>query len=282
MLDEEGGGEVIFLALATVYSFVIPLKGSLALTDTLVLLVLFGFYVRFAARQAVHEPELMGPAELVARLPRKLRRLATVLMFIYAAFGIFSCAEPFAESLVAAGVVLGINEFYLVQWLAPLASESPEFLVAALFCWKGRPTAGLGTLVSSKVNQWSLLVGTVPLVYALALWSADKPLGHMPLDERQFGELLLTGAQSYLAVAVILNLRFTLANAFWLALLFTTQLGVTIGIEEMGIADASGWLLREKYFFSALYLVVGSYYLFKNRRFLPAHLRSAFGGRHAQ
>jgi hypothetical protein len=67
------------------------------------------------------------------------------------------------------------------------------------------------------------------------------------------------------------------ANAFWLALLFTTQLGVTIGIEEAGMADAPAWLLREKYFFSAFYLVVGSYYLHRHRRYLPGHLRAAFG-----
>ena len=90
------------------------------------------------------------------------------LILGYAALAILLCAEPFAESLVETGEQLGISTFLLVQWLAPLASEAPELLVAALFAWRLRTNAGLGTLVSSKVNQWTLLVGTLPLVFVIA------------------------------------------------------------------------------------------------------------------
>ena len=55
-----------------------------------------------------------------------------------------------------------------MQWLGPIASESPEFLVALLFAWRADAGAGLRTLVSSKVNQWTLLVGTLSLVYSVA------------------------------------------------------------------------------------------------------------------
>ena len=51
---------------------------------------------------------------------------------------------------------------------------------------------------------------------------------------------------------------------------------MTIGIEESGRPDAALWLLWEKYFFSTLYLAIGVVYLFRYRRYLPAHLRSAF------
>jgi cation:H+ antiporter len=275
-LEESHGGEVFFLGLATLYSLIIPLKGSLNLFDTAVLLTLFGLYLRFASMQEVEEPELSGPPMMLARLPRLPRRLANLALFSFAAFGIFSCAEPFAESLVAGGKALGINEFYLVQWLAPLASESPELLVAALFCWKGFPTAGLGTLISSKVNQWSLLVGTVPLVYAIARMVSGQKAASMPLDTRQFGEILLTGAQSFLAVAVILGLRFRLLAAGWLAFLFLTQLGVTITIEELKPPETDLWLLREKFFFSTLYLLVGIFFLARHHRRIPQLLRIAF------
>ncbi len=89
-------------------------------------------------------------------------------MFLFAAVVILACAEPFAESLVETGREFGISEFLLVQWLAPLASEAPELLVAGLYAWRLNTNAGLGTLVSSKVNQWTLLVGTLPIVFALA------------------------------------------------------------------------------------------------------------------
>jgi cation:H+ antiporter len=275
-LEESHGGEVFFLGLATLYSLLIPLKGSLNLFDTAVLLILFGLYLRFASMQEVEEPELTGPPAMLSRLPRIPRRLANLTLFSFAAFGIFSSAEPFAESLVAGGTALGINEFYLVQWLAPLASESPELLVAGLWCWKGFPTAGLGTLISSKVNQWSLLVGTVPLVYALALLASGQKVATMALDTRQFGEILLTGAQSYLAVTVILGLRFRLLAAGWLAFLFLTQLGVTIAIEEMKPPEMELWLLREKFFFSTLYLLVGTFFLARHHRRIPQLVRTAF------
>jgi cation:H+ antiporter len=260
-LHDADGGAVVFLGMATLYAFFIPLKGSLTLVDTVILVALFALYVRFAMNQAVGEPELVGPPALLERLPRGPRRAATLGLFAFAALGIYACAEPFAESLLAGGEALGISEFFLVQWLAPLASEAPEFLVAALFCWKGFPRAGLGTLVSSKVNQWTLLVGTIPLVYAIALLVAGKPVAAIPLDTRQFGEILLTAAQSYMGVAVLLNLRLSLTEAAWLAALFLSQLGLTIGLEEAAPRDVDTWLLREKYVFSTLYALVGSYFL---------------------
>jgi len=281
-LEESHGGEVFFLGLATLYSLLIPIKGSLNLFDTAVLLILFGLYLRFASMQEVAEPELTGPPMLLARLPRLPRRVTNLALFSFAAIGIFSCAEPFAESLVSGGKALGINEFYLVQWLAPLASESPELIVAGLFCWKGFPTAGLGTLISSKVNQWSLLVGTVPLVYALSLLASGQKVASMPLDTRQFGEILLTGAQSFFAVSVILSLRFRLLAAGWLAFLFLTQLGVTITIEELKPPDTDIWLLREKYFFSTMYLLLGLFFLGRHYRRIPQIARIAFPRRRPQ
>ena len=46
-------------------------------------------------------------------------------------------AEPFAESLVSSGRVLGLDEFLLIQWLAPLASEAPAVVIAVLFVLEG-------------------------------------------------------------------------------------------------------------------------------------------------
>jgi cation:H+ antiporter len=40
-----------------------------------------------------------------------------------------------------------------VQWLAPLASQTPEFRVAALPALRGKATAALGLLRSAKVDQ---------------------------------------------------------------------------------------------------------------------------------
>ena len=64
-------------------------------------------------------------------------------MFAYAALAILASAEPFAEGLVHSGTQLGLDEFLLVQWIAPLASESPEFLVAGILAYRGRASVGI-------------------------------------------------------------------------------------------------------------------------------------------
>ncbi|HJQ84143.1 MAG TPA: sodium:calcium antiporter [Candidatus Binatia bacterium] len=219
VLPREQAVEVNYLALATLYSFLIPLKGTLAIYDTVILLALFVAYSWSAAQTHHEEPELEGPAETIARLGQRGRRLAVIAIFLFAGAAIFTAAEPFAESLVATGKQFGVDEFLLVQWLAPLASESPEFIVALLFALKGAAAAGMGTMISSKVNQWTLLVGALPAAFALS----GGHLGPMELDLRQREEIFLTSAQSLFALVVIANFHFSLGEALLLFALFVPQ-----------------------------------------------------------
>ena len=163
----------------------------------------------------------MGPAAIIDReFEDRGRRLFAGAMFLFAGFAIFMSAEPFADSLVHVGRSRAIDEFLLVQWVAPLASESPEFMIAILFALRLRGSVGLGALLSSKVNQWTLLVGAIPIAFAM---SSGAFIG-MPLDSRQTEELWLTSAQSLLAVVIIADLRFTRLEAVALATLFFVQL----------------------------------------------------------
>jgi cation:H+ antiporter len=212
--------EIGALAVATCYSFIIPLKGGIGLLDFVILGALFAVYAWATARVPAGHPELVGPAATIGALSVAARRTATVLMFAWAAGVIFLSAEPFAESLVHSGTALGIDEFLLVQWLAPLASEAPEFLVALLFVWRGTASAGLRTLVASKVNQWTLLIGTLGLAYSIALGSPSN----LPLDTRQQEELFLTSAQSLFAIILIANFDLSVKEALLLAGTFLLQL----------------------------------------------------------
>jgi cation:H+ antiporter len=223
VLPREQAVEVNYLALATLYSFVIPLKGTLAIYDTAILLLMFAAYTRAAARTHHEEPELEGPAEMIARAGVAGRRTIVVAIFVFAALAIFTAAEPFAESLIATGKTFGIDEFLLVQWLAPLASESPEFIVALLFALKGAAAAGMGTMISSKVNQWTLLVAALPAAFSLS----GGHLGPMVLDARQREEIFLTSAQSLFALVVIANFELTLGEACVLFALFVPQFFIT-------------------------------------------------------
>jgi len=212
--------ELFYLALATLYSFLIPLKGQLDLIDAVALITIFVFYMRAASKAEHVEPELEGPAAMIESWGTGPRRAWTVSFFLLSGFTIFTAAEPFAEGLLATGRTFGIEEFILVQWLAPLASESPEFIVAILFALKAQPGISMGALLSSKVNQWTLLIGMLPIVYAVSAGSA----GGMHMDARQVEEMFLTAAQSIFAVAVLANLSFSLLEALVVFVLFWTQL----------------------------------------------------------
>jgi cation:H+ antiporter len=209
-LDRSQGLELSLLLLATVYSLVLPLKGTLSLLDVVIFFAMFLYYAGRAAKGERHDEELEGVAALLdARLGTGARRAAVALMFAFAGYAIWLSAEPFAEGLVATGKSYGVDEFLLVQWLAPLASESPEAVIALLFAFKGKGSTGIGALISSKVNQWTLLVGAIPLVYAISLGA----LTPMELDPRQKEELWLTSAQSLFAAVILSDFHFSRKSA---------------------------------------------------------------------
>src|SRR5258705_6936314 len=68
ILPKDQAVEGSYLAMATLYSFIIPLKGTLSLIDTAILFCIFIAYVRAAARTPHEEPELDGPALAIASL----------------------------------------------------------------------------------------------------------------------------------------------------------------------------------------------------------------------
>ncbi|MFG1697242.1 sodium:proton exchanger [Nonomuraea sp. NPDC049309] len=211
--------ELGFLAIASLVAMAIPVTGQISLLLGFALLGLFGFYLWKMAHTEAEEPHLVGPAARIGALPQRARRITVVVLFAFAAAVILASAEPFAHGLIATGRQLGIDEFLLVQWLAPLASESPEFIVAILFAVRGKGDDAIGTLISSKVNQWTLLIGTLPIAYLLG----GGGTGGLQLDARQIEEFLLTAAQTLLGVAALLALRFPRWAAWSLLGLFAVQ-----------------------------------------------------------
>ena len=178
-------------------------------------------------------------------------------MFAVAAGVILLSAEPFADSLVEGGHTLGIDQFLLVQWLAPLASEAPEFIIAILFAWRGKGAAALGLLISAKVNQWTLLVGSLPIAYGIGGGPAA-----LPLDGRQVEEFLLTATQTLLGLAVLLSLRFPRWAAWTLLGLFALQFAVP---------GQTG-----RYVLCGIYLALAIAALIHNRQYIVATVTSPF------
>jgi cation:H+ antiporter len=186
-------------------------------------------------------------------------------LFLVSATVIVLCAEHFAEALVGTGREFGISEFLLVQWLAPLASEAPELLVAGLYAWRLNTNAGLGTLVSSKVNQWTLLVGTLPVVFAIS----SGGLHGLPIDGHQREELFLTAAQSFFAVAVLVTLSISTREALLLFSLFWAQF--VIGAV---VPDSFGGI--ERIAVGIMYVLLGVATLVRQRELLRPLLRDGF------
>jgi cation:H+ antiporter len=218
--------EVVFLGLVTLYSLSLPLRSTLTMVDGAVLLAIFGGYLYRLSQASPEEPDLAGTSRYIGELDRRPRRLAVAGVFAVAALIILATAEHFANGLVSTGGQLGVDPFILVQWVAPLASEAPELIVACLYAARLKGGDALGALLSSKVNQWSLLVGTIPVVFAVFARTTDG----LPLDGHQRLELLLTASQSLFAVSILVDLGVTIRAAAALFALFGIQFAASVAV----------------------------------------------------
>ena len=264
-LERSHAVELSYLAVATGYSLTLPLKRSITLVDAAVLIAVFLAYTVRVSRAPADPPHLVGPSRWLGTFANRPRRTIVAGLFVVAAAVILLCAEPFADALVDTGKSFHVSEFLLVQWLAPIASEAPELLVAGLFAYRLNTSTGLSTLVSSKVNQWTLLIGTLPVVFAVS----SQGLHGLPIAATARGEVLLTAAQSVFAVAILVDLRLTALQAASLFGLFWAQfaIGAFVPSSAHGV---------ERIVVSVLYLVLGAGMLVRSRDRIGPVLRDGF------
>jgi len=263
-LDRDLGLEIVFLLAATLWAFLVPLMGGIDVVDTLVLVGLYVAYIGVILRSE-HDPseEHTGVPASLQRFPGPLRVTTVLVLFAYSGLLIFTAVEPFAHGLEDLGLQFGVPEFFMIQWIAPLASESPELIVVLVLVNKARSTAGFNALISSKLNQWTLLIGTIAVVYSLALGA----YGTLPFDARQGAEIWITAGQSYLALAILCNFEISLREALGLFALFVSQVLVEFAlIRDLIVLPVSGQDLLLAY--TAVYLVVGTALFVARRRSL--------------
>ena len=246
--------ELFFLFLASLYAFVILLKNRIDFIDFAVLLAIFGAYIWRVSRPLRHSETVVdkddddddqepGPAAILETLTPRAQWTWTAGLTLTAGAIILLSAEPFAEAMIASGRVLGIDEFLLIQWVAPLTGESPEILLAILFVLAAKPGSALIALISDKINQWTLLVGALPVAMSIG---AGRLLS-LPLSDRQHEEFFLTAAQSLFGISLLLGLRLRLSGAIALAVLFGGQLVVAFTLQhypaaELAALTSLGWL----------------------------------------
>jgi cation:H+ antiporter len=219
-LDRDIGLDIVFLFAATLWAFLVPFNGGIDVLDMLVLVGLYVAYILIVLRGDIDpEEEHVGVPAYLQSFPKAQRVSIVFLLFFYSGAMIFTAVEPFAHGLEHLGLQIGIPSFFMIQWIAPLASESPELIVVAYLVNKARSTAGFNALISSKLNQWTLLIGTLVVVHSLALGQ----YGVLAFDEKQAAEIWLTAAQSFFAISILVNFEISGREAVGLLVLFTSQ-----------------------------------------------------------
>ena len=226
-LDPSISTEILFLFAATIFAFFVPLNGGIDIIDTVVLVGLYVSYIAIIIRGDVDEHEANVGVPAYFQATRRAVRVPVVLaLFVFSGFLIFTAVEPFAHGLEDIGLRLGIPEFFMIQWIAPLASESPELIVTAYLVNKARSTAAFNALISSKLNQWTLLIGTLSVVYSISLGA----YGVLPFEFKQAAEIWLTAGQSFFAIAILVNFRISVREALALLVLFVSQVGAEFAL----------------------------------------------------
>jgi cation:H+ antiporter len=242
-LENEHAVEVLATVPPLAYFGWIWYKATITVVDAAVLILMYLMYLailwRLPARQAEELALAPRVSQWAATRTGASRPIAIGGLFVLGGALIYFTAHPFLQSMLAIAGTIGVSQFVLVQWVAPFLSEFPEKVSA--FQWASRvrtaPIA-LVNMVSSNINQWTVLAAMIPIVFSL---SRGVPAA-LPFDGAQREEILLTVAQSVVAVLVLLDLRFAWHDAALLFVLWLAQF-LEAGWREHITALYAAWAL---------------------------------------
>jgi cation:H+ antiporter len=223
-LEAEHSVEVLGLFVPILYFLVIWWKATLSVWDGVFLTSLYAGYLLVVNRLPPKDHEEAEELDYVPRrvmgLRAGVRGAAIVAMFVFGGLILFRVTHPFVDSLMSLALAVGISEYVFIQWVAPFLSEFPEFLSA--FRWartvRHAPMA-LMNVVSSNINQWTVLAAMIPVVYSMSL-------GHVtavPFDSQHREEILLTVMQSLLGMVLLVNMRYSAWEALAVLVLWFVQ-----------------------------------------------------------
>jgi len=258
-LHREHAVEVVGLIPPLLYFIVIVLKESISWVDAIVLLGLYVAYLLVLLRQPPHTAEEVADTPRVSQWAyrqRGWRRSAAIGgLFTLGGFLLYVTAHPFLESMLALAALLGVSQFVLVQWVAPFLSEFPEKVSA--FFWAKRVThapMALMNMVSSNINQWTVLAAMIPLVFGYSHYQHTGVWADFHFDAAQRLEIVLTLLQTGLGVVLLLNMEFDWLDASALFVLWAVQFFVPHLREEVALGYAT-WIA-----------VLFVWFLFKGKR----------------
>ncbi len=236
-LDTEHSVEVVGLIPPILYFFWIWYKSQIDIVDSVVLILLYIAYLGVLWRMPPKKEEEVGDVAVVSRkvleLPRRWRGPAVLGLFAAGGALLYFTAHPFLNSMLALAAALGVPTFVFIQWVAPFLSEFPEKVSAFYWARKitGAPMA-LMNMVSSNINQWTVLAAMIPIVYSI---SRGQPAA-LHFDGEQRLEILITILQSLLAVMILANMRFAFWEAAVIFILWIVQ------FFNPSLRDEVGWI----------------------------------------
>jgi cation:H+ antiporter len=223
-LENDHAIQIVSLFAGIAYEMAVWWKGSLSILDGVALIAIYVGYLWIMSRLPPEEPETLdeisGVPKMIVLASKPLRIAAILGLFIVGGAAVFLVADPFLAGLLAIALGLGVPKFQFIQWIAPLVSEAPEGISA--FYWARdyrRASIALMNLVSSNINQWTLLAALLPMVLSASV-------GHVaaiPLDATQSRDLLLTLAQALLGALFLVNMELAWWEALGLFVLFLIQ-----------------------------------------------------------
>jgi cation:H+ antiporter len=245
--------EVVGLLCCMVYAAVIWWKASLNLVDSGVLIAIYVAYLMLLSKMPPQHEEGIEDLERIPRsivLARRPIRIAAIAgLFLAGGAIIYLLAEPFLDSLQALSVSVGVSTFFFIQWVAPFVSEFPEGISA--FNWArtiDRASMALMNLVSSNINQWTLLAAMLPIVYSISRGAPSS----IPFDAQQETELLMTLGQSLVGALFLINMELAWWEAGMLFLLWAVQFALSPVEPGSGIIRALAgrihWYVTVAYF----------------------------------
>ncbi|MGH9659864.1 MAG: hypothetical protein ACRD96_15045, partial [Bryobacteraceae bacterium] len=183
-------------------------KSSMSPLDAAMLIAIYVVYLLVLGRmppqdqEGIEELDRIPRAVVAARAP--VRVATIVALFAGGGWLIYYAAEPFLGSLLAVSTAIGVPAFVFVQWVAPFVSEFPEKVSA--FYWARtieKAPMALMNMVSSNINQWTLLTAMLVIVYSM---SRGEP-SVIHLDANQRLEILMTLGQSLVGALFLVNMR---------------------------------------------------------------------------
>jgi cation:H+ antiporter len=242
-LDREHSVEIVGLLPPLLYFVVIVWKQSISWVDAIVLLALYVAYLLVLLKAPPHSAEQLSDAPRVSQWAYRQRgwrqKAAIGGLFAAGGFLLYVTAHPFLESMLALAALFGVSQFVLVQWVAPFLSEFPEKVSA--FLWARRVShapMALMNMVSSNINQWTVLAAMIPLVYGYSHYHHTGTWADFHFDAEQRVEIVLTLLQTGLGIVVLANMEFDWFDASALFVLWVVQFLSPNLREEVSLAYA--------------------------------------------